>query len=388
MQIRIEPKSNNTAQYESRLAEMENSLAALKENFENKLLAVNKEPDIYIINEESYARERQEILHQYFSKLMEAKASLGPCQIFIEKYRLDVNLQDSKGFCLLHRASNPELVSLLLEKGANTELTLNYKEKYDYRGFTPLHWHVVKANVGIVELLLKARACVNACTEMEATPLLLAAKILPGILDNRRVPTDEARKIIEDLIELLMSYGGNIRARNISTRDGERHFAMGSPEGHTRDRFAAASRFAEEQLGKQLGKSAQAWNLTTAQKPRVAQLKEKQDHLNNAVCSLATDTKELTNQVDQLMALLNLELPTNTSPMALPFTQKSTAKKKDNQGIAIGQSATLGFFPAVEMKKTVYLCEEEQQVCRSVFAGEMNKVVHRDSADNKKQFIF
>jgi ankyrin repeat protein len=78
---------------------------------------------------------------------------------------VDPNIRDKDGYALLHRCSNPTIVTLLIKAGANVNIQNNER-------FTPLH---CCDDPEIMAILLQAGAIPNIQTIYGSTPLILCA---------------------------------------------------------------------------------------------------------------------------------------------------------------------------------------------------------------------
>lgn len=108
-------------------------------------------------------------------------------KVFVRRTQ-KINAQDEEGATpLIVAASNPvtgtaaALVSILLSgvdhvsggSDSGQRILMNAKDK---KGFTALHWAIMRSNVEVVRLLLSHGADVNVCDYSKTTPLILAVK--------------------------------------------------------------------------------------------------------------------------------------------------------------------------------------------------------------------
>lgn len=210
------------------------------------------------------------------------------CRLIFEE-KADIFYQDSNGFSVLHVANTPKMMQFLLEQGANKELTLQCQ---GYQGFTPLHWHTHKMNVELVALLLKLGAKVDAVTtKMKLTALHIAAQV-----NSPNCP----------LIELLMEYGGNARAR-----DAQGKFAISCVNGSENKDI---SQFAEVFLGKQAAIGIQAKFLIEEQQKYIGALESKQQALLQQLETLKRNHAALKGQIETLETVVNQKVSENNLP--------------------------------------------------------------------------
>lgn len=119
----------------------------------------------------------------------------------------DVNAKGQRGATLLHLTGKPELVKLLLARGANASVG-------DDEGVTPLQVAAVMAWLEAAQMLLDAGADVNAKDSQGWTPLHYAA------LASRK-----AKYFCLDLTKMLLRYGADPGARD---RDGNTPLHLGA----------------------------------------------------------------------------------------------------------------------------------------------------------------
>ena len=118
--------------------------------------------------------------------------------------------------------SNTEIVRMLLENGADTEVE-------NQHGVTPLHWAAEKGNDDIAEMLIEHGADVNHQSKNGGNPLVSAAmkgnlKIAKMLVEKGAdIETENkhgitplywaAEKAHEDIAELLIEHGANVNHR-------------------------------------------------------------------------------------------------------------------------------------------------------------------------------
>lgn len=111
----------------------------------------------------------------------------------------DISAVDGRGRTPLHTAvntGNPEVVAILLAKGATAD------DRHRANGQTPLHELAARGKIDAMKVLLGSGADVNACDDLQQTPLHHAAK--------SRYDSAGA----DNAAQLLISKGSNIEARD------------------------------------------------------------------------------------------------------------------------------------------------------------------------------
>lgn len=222
--------------------------------------------------------------------------NLASCSKWLQE-DADICFQDEKGFSVLHMAPSLKMTEFLLQHGANTELTLScILNEIDYRGFTPLHWHVVEGHVDIVGCLLEGGAKVDAKSEQGVTPLFMAAK---KNIEIGKVSEDQNRA----MTEMLVMRGANVRDRTVKG-----HFVMGCPYGHQgmTDKFSNISFFTEELLGEQASRGMRAWRTAQQQKNDIHLLEDRQQALEKKCAIFAAEEKGLHQSIEYLQSVLGI----------------------------------------------------------------------------------
>ena len=87
-------------------------------------------------------------------------------QLLLERYH-NVNSSDKNGNSALHLTDSPDVLKLLIKKGADPNTENNH-------GFTPLHFAIGKGNTRAARVLIENNADANAADRDGTTPLHLA----------------------------------------------------------------------------------------------------------------------------------------------------------------------------------------------------------------------
>ncbi|PBK87452.1 ankyrin [Armillaria gallica] len=129
----------------------------------------------------------------------------------------DLNVSNENGETCLHVLMNNEMpdndvLKMLLDGGANPNAQ-------DVKGRTPLHLLVEKSRffrnpVQTANTLLKYRLNVNAHDNEGKTPLHILARATGPLCNHRQFPKGAA-SVGHNILELLLSYGADVRAQDL-----------------------------------------------------------------------------------------------------------------------------------------------------------------------------